>query len=320
MDGNNRRVLALSAMCVVGIGAVSTAAAATQSERPLNSMGVTLAEEGGAYYEQIVRGAEHAAKEINPAVRFVATSCHNQAELQMRQIDQYVAQKCDLILIQRSYVGDSSPAVQRARAAGVIVVAVDADVPGGTDALVKPDEEQGGRLAGQFAASCLAGTGEVAIANGPLAAAALQSRVKGFLAELEAFPQIKVVANQDTQMTREGVHRFMVDLMKDHPDVKLIYGVNDPVAYYCEEEALATKRNDLIVVGMEGSPRSVKSMHDPRRLICASPGEDPFAIAAQAVQLGASMFRGEPRPKQPVLVPFVPVTRGNVGEFHGWTK
>jgi len=281
---------------------------------------VTLAESGGAYYEQIVRGAEQAAKANNPAVRFIASSCHNQAALQMHQIDEFVTNGCDLIVIQRSYEGDSSPAVQRARAAGVIVVAVDADVPGGTDALVKPDEEQGGKLAGEFAVQRLKGQGVVAIANGPATAEALKNRVKGFLAELGRFPGIKVIVDEDTDMNRAGVHRFMTKLLQDRPEVNLIYGVNDPVAIYCEAEARAAKRNDLLIVGMEGSPHAVKSMRSPEGLIQASPGEDPFAIAERAVNLGVAILRGEPRPAQPVLFPFVRVTRENVAEFRGWTK
>ena len=311
------RALAAMLVCLRGIGFAESASKATRS---LDSVAVTLAEEGGAYYEQIVRGAAQAAKAANPAVRFIASSCRNQAALQMHQIDEFVTNGCDLIVIQRCYSGDSSPAVQRARAAGVIVVAVDADVPGGTDALVKPDEEQGGKLAGEFAAQRLKGQGVVAIANGPATAEALQSRVKGFLAELARFPNIKVVADQDTKMSRAGVHDFMTKLLRDFPEVNLIYGVNDPVAYYCEAEALTAKRHDLIIVGMEGTPVSVKSMRSPQGLIQASPGEDPFAIAERAVTLGIAILCGEPRPTQPELLPFVRVTRDNVAEYQGWTK
>ena len=97
--------------------------------RPFQSVAVTLAEDGGAYYEQIVRGAEHGAREVNPRVTFAAMSCQNNADTQMRQIDELVQRGVDVIIIQRSYQGDSSPAVQRARKAGVTVVAVDVTSP-----------------------------------------------------------------------------------------------------------------------------------------------------------------------------------------------
>lgn len=290
----------------------------TPASRPLNFVAVTLAEEGGAYYDQVVRGAEHAARAASPTVRFTAVSCRNDPTVQMRQIDEFTAAHCDLIVIQRSYAGEVSPAVQRARAAGVIVAAVDAPVTGGTDVLVMPDEEQGGRLAGRFVVAESGDTGRVAITNGPATAEALQLRVRGFLAELHRAPGLVVVADEDTHMRRAGAQDFIRRVLAEHPDTKFIYAVNDPVASYCEDALLAAGRHDVIVIGMEASPRSVKSMRDRQRLIAASPGEDPFELAARAVQLGVTILRGGPRSTEPVLVPFVPVTRENVHAFRGW--
>jgi ribose transport system substrate-binding protein len=177
-------------------------AAADASPRPLRFVAVTLAEqEGRPYYDQIVRGAERATKELNPDARYTALSCGNDADVQIRQIDEFVKSGVDLIVIQRSYAGDSSPAVQRARSAGVTVVAIDADVPGGTDAVVKPDEEQGGLLAGEYVARALAGRGKVAIANGP-PTEPLRRRVMGFVAAVKKHPGLEIVENQDTGMTR----------------------------------------------------------------------------------------------------------------------
>jgi ribose transport system substrate-binding protein len=227
----------------------------------------------------------------------------------------------DLIIIQRSYAGDSSPAVQRARQAGATVVAIDSDVPGGTDALVKPDEEQGGMLAAQYIAHRLAEKGGiVAIANGPANAGPIQLRVEGFIGELKKYPRIKIVENRDTGMSREGTRRVMAQFLADHADLDAVYGVNDPVAYYCELEALAANRTNLFIVGMEGSPTSTKAMKDPQRLIAASPAEDPFAIAETAVKTGAALRQGGPALTSPILVPFTELSRQNIGQYHGWSR
>src|SRR5438445_1150138 len=97
---------------------------AENRDRALRSVAVTLAEDGGAYYEQVVKGAENAARAVNPLVEFTAVTCKNSAEIQVNQIDEFIRGGVDLIIIQRSYVGDSSLAVQRARQAGVLVVAI----------------------------------------------------------------------------------------------------------------------------------------------------------------------------------------------------
>jgi hypothetical protein len=61
-------------------------------------------------------------------------------------------------------------------------------------------------------------------------------------------------------------------------------------------------------------------MKDPTRLIEASPGADPFALAERAVELGAAVRRGERACGAIELMPFVEVTRANVDGYRGWTR
>jgi ribose transport system substrate-binding protein len=300
-------------MACVGILAAS-------EPHPIHAVAVTLAEEGGAYYDQVVRGAEHAVREMNPDIRFVAVSCKNNPGLQAQQLDDFVRQGVELILIQRAYVGDVSPAVQRARRAGVTVVAMDADVPGGTDALVKPDERQGGRLAGRALTSRLQGRGKVAIAHGPSTAAPLALRVAGFLEELRTSPGISVVENVDTGHTQSTIRAAMAGFLDRHPDLAAVYCVHDPRAHFCELEALARKRTNLVIIGMEGSPNSVASMKNPRGLIVASPASDPYALAETAVHIGAKVRGGSEPAGSVILVPFTPLDRDHLSGNSGWTR
>jgi ribose transport system substrate-binding protein len=319
------RILTLSsraqALCaVIGLVCLASVVAAQPRSRPIKSVAVTLAEDGGPYYEQIVRGAEQGTRAIDPQITFTAVTCKNNAETQMQQIDGFVAAGVDLILIQRSYAGDSSPAVQRARHAGVTVVALDVDIPGGTDALVKPDEQQGGTLAGRYVSQRLNGHGKVAIANGPATSGPLKLRVAGFIAELKKSPGIEIVEDQNTGMSRDGTRAVMAGYLSRHADLDAVFGVNDPVAYYCELEALAhPDHKRIVIVGMEGSPRSVEAMKDPQRLIEASPGADPFALAERGVQLGAAVRRGQQAVGVIELMPFVELSRANAATHRGWT-
>jgi ribose transport system substrate-binding protein len=316
---SNARLTLAGVLATCVVGAWSLNVAAKPSPRPVKSIAVTLAEDGGAYYEQIVRGAEQGARSLGENITFTAASCKNDALTQMRQIDQFVQAGVDVILIQRSYSGDSSPAVQRARQAGVTVVAIDVDIPGGTDAVVKPDETQGGVLAGRFIAKRLNGHGKVGIANGPSRSNPLKQRVAGFRAALKD-TDISIVEDQDTGMTREGARSVMGGYLSRHPDLNAVWAVNDPVALYCELEAQAASRRDLFIVGTEGSPASVKAMKDPTRLIEASPGADPFALAERAVRLGAAVRLGKRAPGVVELMSFVELTRANVDGYRGWTR
>jgi ribose transport system substrate-binding protein len=316
-----RRVAASVGVIAIGTGLalrVAPSLLMADSKR-LASVLIVLAEDRSSrYFDQVVRGAEQAAKDANPAIRFTAVSSHNDPDIQTEQIAAALRTGTDLIVIQRTYRGDGSAAVQEARTAGVTVVAIDADVPGGSDAIVKPDERQGGVLAARFIARKLSGKGRVAIANGPPTAAPIQLRVAGFMSELRKFPAIELVADVNTGMTRDGARQVMAEFLTRHSDLNAVYGVNDPVAYYCELEALERQRTDLFIVGMEGSPTSVAAMTSPGRLIAASPGEDPYVIAQTAVKIGAAIVAGKRPRNTAVLVPFVELSRANVKGYVGW--
>jgi ribose transport system substrate-binding protein len=323
-NGHRARRLATAVGAVVagmGVALQLVSSTITAESRRLTSVLVILSEDtSGRYYDQVVRGAEKAARAVNPAVRFVAVSSKNNPDTQTDQIAAAMHSGVDLVVIQRTYAGDGSAAIQRARAAGITVVAIDADVPGGTDAVVKPDERQGGILAGRFVAERLSGKGKVAIANGPMRAAPIQLRVAGFVSELRKYPEIEIVADRDTGMTRDGARQVMGEFLTRYPDLNAVYGVNDPVAYYCELEAVERKRTDLFIVGMEGSPTSIAAMTSQNRLIVASPGEDPFAIAETAVKIGAAIVGGGRPIQTDVLVPFVELSRANVNGYRGWNR
>ena len=175
-------------------------------------------------------------------------------------------------------------------------------------------------LAGRYVVRRLSGKGKVAIANGPASSGPLGLRVAGFVDELKKSPGVEIVENQDTGMSLAGTRAALAGMLARHPDLDAVYGVNDPVAYYSELEALAQQRTTLFIVGMEGSPRSVAAMSDPQRLIVASPGADPFGLAETAATLGAAVRAGTREPGATVLMPFVELSRDNVRGYRGWTR
>ena len=307
-------------LVIATLTSASSSAADGSRRTKLRAVHVILAEQStGRYYDQVIRGAEHAAKRVNPAVRFTAVSSKNDPDVQTAQVEQAIRNRTDLLVIQRTYAGDGSAAIQRARAAGIVVVAIDADVPGGTDAVVKPDEYQGGVLAARFVARQLAGKGKVAIADGPATAAPIQLRVAGFRNGLRTFPAIEIVDDQNTAGTRDGARQVMRKFLAQYPGLDAVFAVNDPIATYCESEAVHQQRTSLFIVGMEGSPASVAAMKSSGHLIAASPGEDPFAIAETAVNIGVDIIRGHRPAHVEILVPFVELSRANVNNYRGWT-
>src|SRR6202050_2741834 len=103
------------------------------AEKKLNSVAVTVGDLGNPYFVQIAHGAQAAAKKINPGVKFQSESSNYDVNNQTNQMDNFVANGADLILLNAADSKGIAPAVLRAKAAGVTVVAVDGGAEGGAD-------------------------------------------------------------------------------------------------------------------------------------------------------------------------------------------
>src|SRR5580700_2678635 len=101
------------------------------AQKKLNAVAVTVGDLGNPFFVQIAHGAEAAAKKINPSVKFQSESSNYDVNNQTNQIDNFVANGANLILLNAADSKGIAPAVMRAKSAGVTVVAVDVAAEGG---------------------------------------------------------------------------------------------------------------------------------------------------------------------------------------------
>ena len=85
---------------------------------------------------------------------------------QTNQIDNLISAGVDLIILGAADSKGIAPAVKRAKAAGIVVIAVDVGAEGGVDATVMSDNKQAGQQAGQYIVDKLKGKGQMVIVNG----------------------------------------------------------------------------------------------------------------------------------------------------------
>ena len=110
---------------------------------------------GNPFFVALAKGAEFEAKKTNPNVKVTAVGFDYDLGKQNTQIDNFIAAGVDLILLNPGDANAIEPAIKRAQAAGIVVVAVDTAAKGanatvetnntqaGTDRLRLPDREDG---------------------------------------------------------------------------------------------------------------------------------------------------------------------------------
>jgi ribose transport system substrate-binding protein len=100
------------------------------AQKKINVVAVTVGDLGNPFFVQIAHGAQAAAKKINPSVKFQSESSNYDVNNQTNQLDNFVANGANLILLNAADSKGIAPAVMRAKSAGVTVVAVDVAAEG----------------------------------------------------------------------------------------------------------------------------------------------------------------------------------------------
>jgi monosaccharide ABC transporter substrate-binding protein, CUT2 family (TC 3.A.1.2.-) len=120
---------------------------------------------GNPFFVALATGATDKAKEVNPNVEVTALGYDYDMNKQFTQIDNFIAAGVDLILLNPADPQAVAPAIARAQAAGIPVVAVDTAAEG-ADATVTTDNVQAGEIACQYIVDKLGGKGDVVIRAG----------------------------------------------------------------------------------------------------------------------------------------------------------
>ncbi len=298
-------------------GAALAVATGAASAKDLSSVGITLGSLGNPFFVAMVQGAEAEAKKINPNVKVNAASADYDLNKQFTQIDNFVASGVDLILVNAVDPKAIAPAIKRAQAAGIVVVAVDV-AAAGADATVQTNNVQAGEIACQFIVDKLgANGGKVIIQNGPQVSSVID-RVNGCKEVLGKNAKIEILSSdQDGKGSREGGLNIMQGHLTRYPQIDAVFTINDPQAVGSDLAAKQLGRSEFIITSVDGAP-DIETALKGNTLVQASASQDPYQIAVTAIDVGYKIMNGD-KPADPmILMPSTLVTRDNIGEYKGW--
>lgn len=307
---------AVLASIALGFGFAMTAAQA--ADKPLKSIGITVGSLGNPYFVTIVKGAEAKAKQINPNAKVTSVSADYDLNKQFTQIDNFISAHVDMILINAADPKAIEPAVKKAQAAGIVVVAVDV-AAAGANATVQTNNFQAGELSCGYIAKKLSGHGNVVIENGP-SVSAVVDRVKGCKSVLAKEAGIKVLSDdQDAKGSREGGMNAMQGYLTRFPKIDAVFTINDPQAVGSDLAAKQLQRKNIVITSVDGAP-DIETALKSDTLVQASASQDPWAMAQTAVGIGYGIMNGKTPANPMTLLPSTLVTRDNVGSYKGWSS
>ncbi len=299
-------------------GAALLAAPVLAQAKPLEAVGVTMGSLGNPYFVALTKGITDAANAGGGHVRVIAVSADYDLNKQFTQIDNFIAAGVNLIVLNAVDPNAILPAIKRAQAAGIVVVAADVSASG-ADATVETDNTAAGNMSCAYLSQKLGGKGRVVIENGPQVSAVID-RVKGCKAALASSPGIRILSSdQDGKGSRDGALAVMQGYLIRYPDLDGLFAINDPQAIGSELAAKQQHRDNILITSVDGAPDIVSALKS-NGLIVASASQDPYGMGQLAVKVGREIMDGHPPAQKVTLMQAKLVTRDNVNSYVGWTS
>jgi ribose transport system substrate-binding protein len=293
-------IVALAAGCG-GSGSKTAATTPAGGKR----IGVTLLTEQHGFYQALRAGLEAAAKEKGYQV-FV-TSGEFDAAKQANQVDEFIAQKVDAIVVCPCDSRAVGASIAQANQANIPVFTADIANASGMGKVVShiaSDNREGGRRAGELMAQAIGGKGTVAIITHP-EVTSVQDRVAGFKETIAKYPEIKIVEELSAEGKRDRAVKVMEDILQSHPNLDGVFGINDDSALGALAAIEAAGKSAKIkIVGYDANPEAQEKIK--AGAIYGDVMQDPARIGRLTVEAIAKHFAGEP------VDSLVPVP---VGEF-----
>lgn len=261
------------------------------------------------YFVTVKEGAEAGAKEVG--YDLVLADAQNDSNKQISDVENFISQKTDLIIINPVDSDAVVPAIQEANKAGIPVVTWNRKANGGEVAAhISFDEIKTGTMLGEYLAKALNGKGKVAELQGVMGTDVAQDRSKGFSEVLKNYPELKLVAQLSANFDRAQGMKVMEDILQANPDIDAVYAANDEMALGAISAIEAAgKLSKIKVLGVDATEEGLKALKEGK--ILADVSLPPYFFGKKALEVAKQVMDGTLKEKV-IIVPSTLVTKENV--------
>lgn len=264
------------------------------------------------FFVKMREGAEAKAAELGITLNSYAGKVDGDHETQVAAIETCIANGAKGILLTASDTSSIVPAVQQARDAGLVVIALDTPLEpiNAADMTFATDNFLAGELIGKWAAAALgedAATAKIAMLDLGVSQPTVgvlrdQGFLQGFGIDLgdpnkwgdETDPRI--VGNDVTAGNEEGGRKAMENLLAMDPSINVVYTINEPAAAGAYETLKAFGReNDVLIVSVDGGCPGVADVKDG--VIGATSQQYPLLMASKGIEAIAAWAKDGVKPQ-----------------------
>lgn len=183
---------------------------------------------------------------LNDSIIVKLASSNDDNVMQNKQVNQFVDEGVDLLIISPNQLSAISKAVERAYDKGIPVILYDrmSNTQKYT-AFIGCDNYKIGHSMGQYIAQQLQGKGRVVEIRGLEGSSPALERHRGFMDAIHSYPDIQVVASEGGDWKEESGIQAMKKILKETQDFDYVFAHNDRLAWgaYVAAQQMGVKRN-----------------------------------------------------------------------------
>ena len=264
-----------------------------------------------AIYEGFVYRSQQLGMDVK------ANDANDDVNKQISDIDYFVGQKMDAIIIQQ--VGDPTAfrgALERAHQAGVHLFSFD-EFPGQDNVELQAyaSARDLGATSARWLGQKLGGKGSVVIV-GTFPVLVLETRIKGAMETFaNEFPDIQVTREDSQQNSAQGGRTLGEQLLAKYPNLSAVWAVDDVLGAGVGAAVKAAGRN-VVVTGLNGDQDGIQAIQQDQMV--ATWQVDSVQTGIEAANMAMRILNGEVAPTElPLKYVAQPIlfTKDNVGQW-----
>jgi fructose transport system substrate-binding protein len=267
------------------------------------TVGLITKQEENPFFVKIREVAEETADETDVELLTAAGKSDVDNASQVAALEDMTKRGAKGILIVPADSRAIVPAIEKARRAGVTVVALDTPTqpPSAVEALFATNNRRAGNLIGRYAKAKAEEEGiepKIAMLDLAPGISVGELRNDGFL---EGFGiedgDPRIVGSVNTEGNEEKARAGMAQLLEDNPDINVVYTINEPAAFGAADalEAAGKSEDDVILVSIDGGCEAIKDGVRPGT-IDATSQQYPENMATEGMEAVTEALRGGPSP------------------------
>lgn len=306
---------------LVGCAAFITICSTAMGSALADTFALVNINQQALFFNQINEGAQKAADAAG--AKLVIFNANNVPSAQNDAIENYITQKVDGIILVAIDVNGVKPAITAAKAAGIPVIAIDAQIPDGDNiSFIGVDNTKAGADIGKFYADYvkteMGGKAKIGIV-GALNSFIQNQRLDGFKkAVTDSGEAITFLDTVDGQNVQETALSASENLMTANPDMTTLYATGEPALLGAVSAVTSQGRTgDVKVFGWDLTKQAVQGINDG--WVVAVVQQDPAGEGKAAVEALAKLKKGEK--VDPIInIPVTIVTKKNVDQYGAMFK